>query len=240
MVSDHKWTSIEVNGMRETLLIWLLSAAVIGAAQVVRPQAPESLLRAAGLPPMSFVELLVEAGIPAGLEIRESDLRATAAGGEATGWKKSVPLQELIEAFNERHVDYTAVLVDGVVMIRPTRMRADYLDQTSRVSSVAQKGLMPIIKSLFVPLDESLGLSGGQVSSRLGPVGVAIDRGDPVQLSMDLAGATVIEWLNRIGTQVPGHAWLVVTSNASNGSQIVSIGWVHRHKTTSQIAIGRR
>lgn len=71
-----------------------------------------------------------------------------------------------------------------------------------------------------------------------GFLGVESDRGDGVQLSTDAGGRTVVDVLNEIARQAPGHAWVVTTIGDLN-TQVVAFGFVHRFATMVELPLGR-
>src|SRR5690348_13228580 len=123
--------------MRAFVLISVLLAAQKSKATDV----PAPILDWASADPYSFVALLTEVQVPAGLEIRDADYQAYVSNRtRLPRWnpyllnrthfldRRAVPASAIVDAFNLRHTDYLAGLDQGVVVIRPSRSRLAYLD----------------------------------------------------------------------------------------------------------------
>jgi hypothetical protein len=205
------------------LLLFLFSLVQAGSG------VPASLLDAASGDPMSFLSRLADARIPAGLEIREADIRPIRplAGGRVAGGERqqALPVERVIAAFNKQHSDYVASVENDVVVVRPVRGRSDYLSAKPFTGAITGTGLMRVAEKMFAPLDRTLDQSGGRPGSRLGQPGVEVDYGDQIQVGIDAGSLTVIDALVRLSRQAPGHAWVVVTSGEP--SKPVRYGFVH-------------
>jgi hypothetical protein len=221
----------------------ILVSSVFTILAVQEPQqVPVSLVGAASQDPLSMVNLLAEAAIPAGAEIRQSDYQRFT--GSPRRWdperlsrerfaqETTVPADRLVAAFNQSHATYRALMMGGVLVIRPARDRAPYLDGGAPMATLSARGLMPLAERMFVPLDPRLAQEGGRAGSLVGPIGVELDRGDDLQLVVEARGKTVIQVLNDIARQAPGHAWLVVTMDGDR--RIERFGFMHRYGTTSE------
>src|SRR5580704_9503588 len=92
-------------------------------------QAPAGLIATAGAAPGVFTDYLVEASIPAGIELRQADMPLTFPPKIAIDRTNAIAASELVNTFNDRQRGYRAALVDGVFVIRPVAGRAAYLDQ---------------------------------------------------------------------------------------------------------------
>ena len=87
---------------------------------------------------------------------------------------------------------------------------------------------MNIAGSLFVPLNpKAVGFFRG--ASRSSPIGVEIDRGLAVRMTIAWTGQSVLEVLNELVKRVPGQGWLVITSNEAGWPE--AFGFLHRHFT---------
>ena len=215
------------------LLLLVLLIAQVGSGS------PASLSSAAA-DPVNLVAILSEAGIPAGLEVREADVkqprireRSLASGGQAPS---NVSPAELIAAFNKSNSEYVAVLQDGVVLIRPVNGRSEYLNTRPFSGSIAGTGLMRVSEKIFVPLDRNLDLPGGRAGSHIGQPGVDVDYGDGLRIAVDAADTlTVIDVLIQVAKQAPGHSWVIVT--AGQPSRITRYGVIHGKAATTWMPI---
>jgi hypothetical protein len=203
---------------------------------------PVSLLAHANADPKTFVHLLAEAGVPAGLEMRQADFErrfGLARPWDRADWSQEklarqakVPIEQVVSAFNEHHADYRATIIDTVVVIRPVPQRVTYLDSPAPFGRLRAVGLMTIAERVFASLDPALDRPGGRPGSSLGQA----DRGWNLELSVTGVGLTILEALNEIVRQAPGHQWLVVTT-AGDTPRIERLGFVHRNGATSEHAI---
>lgn len=216
----------------------MLLTLVLLVAQVA-DGGPASLLNAA-TDPVSFVAILTEAGIPAGLEIREADLKQPRIQQRRSPLQaqpqSNALLEQLIAAFNKWQSEYVAILQDGVVVIRPQSGRSDYLNTKPFSGGITGTGLMRVSEKIFAPLDRNLDLPGGRAGSHLGQPGVEVDYGDGLPLSVDGAGnLTVLEVLIKVAKQAPGHSWIIVT--AGKPSRITRYGFIHGTAATTWMPI---
>jgi len=196
------------------------------------------LLEAATDNPLRFVQVLAEAGIPAGLELRSADLPISGRRNvdrthrEYLQAQPVVALSDVVDAFNRSHGDYRAMIDRGVVIVRPAGPRAMYMDTRPLSGRIEAVGLMSFAERVFAPLDRTLGLSGGRAGSRLGPIGVDVDYGDDLSLTVDGAEhLTAVEILNEVARQAPGHPWIVITSGGDEPT-VRRFGFAHRYGTT--------
>jgi hypothetical protein len=221
------------------LLTWVL---VLPAGVQARPAVPAGLLQWANSDPMTFVQLLAEAGLPAGLELGESDyklVKTTRSRWNSQEWNRerferdaTVPADELVTVFNASHPTYRADLQDGVFVIRPRTGRAAYLDTRALSGLLTARGLMAIGEKVFAPMDQRLNQPLGRPGSVLGRPGLEIDHGEQLDFSVNAAGLTVLEVLNEIARTGPGHAWFVVTAGG-NVPRLTRFGFVHRYGSTT-------
>lgn len=195
-----------------------------------------SLLNAAVTDPMNFASLLTSSGVPAGLEVRESDrlpIRQRRPPLTDAAQLRSLPVEDLTSAFNKGQAEYVAVVQDGVVVIRPRSGRTDYLSTRPFSGVIAGTGLVRVSEKVFAPLDRRLDQPGGRPASRLGQPGVEVDYGDGLRISVGDAGKlTVLDVLVQIAKQAPGHAWIVVTAGESVG-RVTRFGFIHGTSTST-------
>jgi len=216
----------------------VLIAFVALAAQIGN-DALTSLSNDRATDPMNFVNVLTEAGIPAGLEIRESDVRRVGLQQRRSGNappKPVVPVEQLIAVFNRDQREYAAALDNGVVVIRPQSGRSDYFQSKPFSAPIAGVGLMRVSEKVFAPLDPRLDQPGGRPGSFLGQPGVEVDYGDQIRLAVDTANTlTVLNVLIEIAKQAPGHSWVVAT--AGTPSRIVRFGFNHGFGKTTWMTV---
>lgn len=211
---------------------WLALVLLLGQ---VDGGVPSSLLSAAVTDPMNFASLLTASGVPAGVEIRESDrLRIRQRRPPpAEAQPRLVPIEELTAVFNKGQSEYVAVVQDGVVVIRPRSGRAAYLGTRPFSGVIAGTGLMRVSEKVFAPLDRRLDQPGGRPASRLGQPGVEVDYGDGLHISVNQADKlTVLDVLIQVAKQAPGHAWVVATAGEPT-SRIMRLGFIHGASTTT-------
>jgi hypothetical protein len=210
-------------------------------------EVPSSLLTAAGTDPTTFIKILTQVGIPAGLEIRQS--KYIQHGRTPSQWnyeqwtaerlaqQRLVPIEQLVAAFNQHHPDYQAAMLDGVLVIRPTDRPLAYLDGRGPTGQLRAVGLMNLADKVFVPIDSSLDVPG-RIVSELTPAGIDVDFGHGVELVIDASARLVIDVLNEVVRQARGHSWLVVTTDDPVPA-VTQFGFLHRHGTGSVQTIRR-
>ena len=195
-----------------------------------------------------MTQLLVEAGLAAGLELKEQDYRAfqksrplcwsrDALNREHFERQPTVAAEALVAAFNAPRDDYVAEVQDGVIVIRPTGARAGYLDSYALAGRLTAVGLMRMGEKVFAPLNPRLDLPGGRVGSRIGRIGVEIDFGDALSLTVDTQIRNVREVLNTIVRQASARAWIVITTNDptcfESRTMFVMSAWSNRFEAGS-------
>ena len=204
---------------------------------------PESLLDAAGANPYTFVHLLSQVGVPAGLELREADRPRRGDfrpqwQPEALGKQDRIPLDMVLAEFNKAQRTYRAELVDGVINVRPVERRAAYLDSSAVTGTIRERGLMNVAGRLFEPLSPAQSATGGRISVLSSPVGVDIDRGENIDIALEVTGKPVVQLLNEIVGRTTQQAWLVVTSEMDAAqlpsSRVARFGFIHQHWTTTE------
>ena len=230
---------------RIALLALMLAVGVTSGAQTP-PQVPTALLGAAASDPKTFVHLLGETKVPAGLEMRQGDF--VRASNSPRQWdpaqwtpdrlarQQTVAVDRIVATFNEGHEGYRAAIVDGVVVVRPLPRGTSYLDSKPVSGAVAAHGLMRFAEKIFAPLDNHLDRPGGRAGSSIGTLGPPIDRGESVDVSIDATGRTVLEILNAVARQAPGHPWLVVSSDTPS-PRPDRFGFLHGQGTTSELPL---
>jgi hypothetical protein len=210
-------------------------------------EVPASLLAAAGTDPRTFVSILTHVGVPAGLEIRESSDQLPSSSprlwdpeqwtAERVAQQNKVPLPQIVAAFNQQHGDYKAAVLDGVLVVRPAERRVAYLDGHGPTGQLHAAGLMSLAETVFAPLDARLDKPGGRAGSRIGPIGVDVDYGDGLDLVVEAWDRNVLDILNEVVRNAPGHSWIVVTSDG-DPAHILRAGFFHRYMTGSYLVVG--
>ena len=204
---------------------------------------PESLLEAARANPYTFVHLLSQTGVPAGLELREADRPRRGDfrpqwQPEALGKQDRIPLDMVLTEFNKVQRTYRAESVDGVINVRPVERRATYLDSAPIAGAIRERGLMNVAGRLFEPLSPTKSATGGRISVLSSPVGVDIDRGENIDIALEVTGKPVVQLLNEIVGRTTQQAWLVVTSEMDAAqlpsTRVARFGFIHQHWTTTE------
>jgi hypothetical protein len=184
---------------------------------------PLFLREAARRSPLEVNMSLVEAHVPAGIEVRESDDVYPKQGHrDDMSQAGQVSLSDVIETFNATHADYRADVIDGVAVIRPVAARAPFLDQPSRLDrETTIMGSMAAMRRIFVSLDATLASAG--IGSSSSPM-------DTQPMTIGGAGLKVIDALNQIAKQRP-VAWNVITraTPGNETSAIIAFGLMHEH-----------
>ena len=205
----------------------VVGLGLIGTVAFARPQsvgAPRHLLAAAGDPLFDFTLLAANAHVPVGVELHENDdpqpFRHTASPRDQTVAVETVPLDDVIGAFNRAHRDYQAKLADGVIVIRPSVGRTAFLDQPSHIGSVISlTGVSSALRTIMSPLDSNLlGRAVGSVTGR----GALADL--TAQLTLDGSpGRTVMSTLNQVAKQRQA-GWYLVTRYQTGVWTVVRFG----------------
>jgi hypothetical protein len=181
---------------------------------------PAPLLIAASQSLVDFAFALSNASIPSGLEIRESDDGPPLRPPVDIDPKQRVPLDDLVTSFNAHQHEYRAVVMrGGVMVIRPVKRRLAFLDEPSPVlQKITVTGLMAAARRVFAALDPRL---TGPVLNSGG------SKDDDIPVALDGSGGrTVMDTLNQIVTQAPGHVWVVTTREKPDGVRVISFGLI--------------
>lgn len=209
---------------------------VLQVASPSAPRAPTSLMTAAKRDPVVFLMVAAHLGVPAGLEVRASDQQPSGRPNFESADQTTVPLREVVAAFNAAHSDYHAQLIDAVLVIRPLQRKADFLDQTSSVGQIEIVGVMFVARSIFAAIDPSLDPSGPMLGSRIGLDADAAGESVPIRLNGH--ARTNIQLLNDVVSQSP-RGWMVVTDVDAPSPQIVRVGFMHRGGASTSVALRR-
>lgn len=225
----------------------LLVAAALVGSQAASVAAPKALLQWAADDPLTFAQVLAHAGLAAGVELTVADHQRFSTQrrrwnpeqwtAESIGLGETASVDVLVAAFNESHVDHQASADRGVVLIRPVRRRAAYLDSRPLSGRLTAIGLMRMGEKIFHPLDPRLDAPGGRLGSTLSPVGVEIDWGEGREFNVRADGLTVAEVLNDVVRQAPGHAWVVLVS-AGSAPHVLRFGFIHNYGVMSYLPVG--
>ena len=216
--------------------VGILCIAVPVSAQR-QPMVPPYLLSAAERPPLEVTFLLANAGIPCGIEIRESDDVVPRPPADARrDLLQQVPASMVVEAFNASHREYRAALVDGVFVIQPSAGRASFLDSPSViVPRITIVGTMEALRRILSPLDTRL------LSPHIGGgIGPEAAKGLTARFVLDGSGPRrVIDTLNQLVLQMPG-AWEVTTRQYGQEWKIAKFGFIYGDRSRSQETIPTR
>jgi hypothetical protein len=200
----------------------LVLATALTTSARATPQVPSGLVAAAGATPGVFADYLVESAIPAGIELHEADMPRTFPPAMTIDRNTTMPIAQLVAAFNDRQKAYRAALVDGVFVIRPAAGKAAYLDAAAPGPRVRVRGLAAATRRLFAPLDPRL--ASGDARAPVA-AGGKDDAGDAVQVDVDTNGRSILNVLNTLAKQVPNRAWLALTSDGEP-ARVSQIGFI--------------
>jgi hypothetical protein len=216
--------------------------ALLAAIGLVSSQAPatvpSSLAGSAKRSPLELVGALAAASVPAGLEIRHSDDVLPSPWPPAfRDSKRRVPIADVLAAFNAARQDYRGVAAKGgVVVLRPADGRLPFLDQGSTIpAGTTVTGVMAAARRVFSQLDPALtGAVAGSGSMKGAGIRIALDGSD---------GRTVLDTLNQIAVQAPGHAWVITTVRERDATKIAELGFIHgdgtRDRLPMQVSVRR-
>lgn len=219
--------------LTNTLGILLLATQV--APPTNDPQVPSGLRRSAAQEPILFVMALADASVPAGFEVRKSDLLPRGRPVLQSTGQPTVGLHEIVAIFNTHHTDYRAAIMDGVVVIRPVGRTAAYLEATIDIVQIAVTGVMEAARRIFGPLDPSLVHPGGRLGSSINTD--TTDTGDNAVISIHGAGR-VIDLLNDVVRQSP-RAWLVEITDDLSDPEVSRFGFMHNAGTSTWLGVRR-
>lgn len=210
-----------------------ISVALLLASQFIFGFTMQSPHGSRRLHPLTVINYCVTNAIPCGLEVMAVDAPPEKFAVRSDELSELAPMTvaSVVNAFNERHANYQAKMMDGVVVIRPTRPSV-YIDSNPGLGRIDGRGLMWLAGMVFLPLDPSLARrpTVGSVLSRPGDVA---DRGGDIEMAVDGSGRTVLNILNDIVKRAPTHAWLVRTSK----EKILSFGFVNGDGTVMERAV---
>lgn len=177
---------------------------------------------------------LADASVPSGLELWSSDRVPPDKPPFDINRRPTVGLAELAQAFNTYHDDYRAAVLDGVLVVRPARRRAAYLDRDSKLEPMVVTGLMAAERKIFADLDPALAKPGGLAGStiNLDPS----ESGEYTNVFLDGGGRKVIDVLNQLAKQTQ-RAWLVITSNDDQAPRVLEFGLIHRGGSSTHVAL---
>jgi hypothetical protein len=122
--------------LNKMIVVVLLAAysAAIGSSQA----APAALRVGAEADPFVFAMLLAHASVPSGVVLPESATQHPPGPPDFTFKRDpTISTEELAKAFNARHPQYRATLIDDVLVVGPASGLPSYLDKIGRVACSA-------------------------------------------------------------------------------------------------------
>ena len=184
---------------------------------------PKSLLAAVESPLAEFSRLVAKV-IPAGFELHESDDAWPRSVSEMREGQPTIPVGELIAAFNRANRSYRAEMLDNVFVVRPIDGRSMFLDSPSPISEpIKEVGVIRSLRIVLSPLNaDLLKPSAGSVMGKRAveafSTPIALDGSKPRR---------VINTLNQIAAQAPG-AWQVITRRrADKVDEIIRFAFIY-------------
>lgn len=225
------------------MFIKVVGLLALFVLQTDRLVVPESLLDAARANPYTFVQLLSQTGVPAGLELHEADRPRRGDfrpqwQPEALAKQNRISLDTVLTEFNKAQRTYRVEVVDGVVNVRPAQRRASYLDSSPVAGTIRERGLMNVAGRLFEPLSPAIqSATGGRIAVLPSPLGVEIDRGENIDIALEATGKPVVQLLNELVGRTTHQAWLVVTTEMDSqfpSPRVVRFGFFHQYWTTTE------
>jgi hypothetical protein len=198
----------------------MLATPKQAAVDATSAAVPASLLEAAQQTTVDFAGALASASVAAGFELEEADDGPPSGKTMAPGDRdRKVPLADVANAFEARHLAYRAGVLRGVLVIRPAQDALPFLDEPSTIFPPATiEGVMAAARRVFLPIDPRL--SGPALNSLGRP-------SDAIPLTLDGSGGRkVIDTLNQIVSQAPGRAWVVTTRKVGNEVRLVGFGFI--------------
>jgi hypothetical protein len=156
--------------------------------------------------------------IPAGFEMRESEDVAPKTFAKIPEGQTTVPVGDLVAAFNRVNRSYRAEMLDGVFVVRPINGRYEFLDSASPITEpTKQIGVIRSLRIVFSPLDAALlKPSLGSVMGKR-----AVEAFSTPILLDGSKSRRVIDTLNQIAAQAPG-AWQVITRRGADQSEKIA------------------
>ena len=212
-----------------------LCLLVSTSGSVITLEAQPSWTTKVGKPPKDFVGALVDAGIPAGLELRRSDdsqpeMPDSLRYPDRDNRVRWPPATEIVERFNQQHRDYRAEVIDGVIVVRPIEQRSMTLDREVEVEQRIVLGAMDAERAWLTAIDPTLGVGGVAGSTMSSPE----RRGDGVPIYVGGVRQSLVSGLNAIVRQVPHQAWLVITERRGDRTVVVQFGLIHADASTDR------
>ncbi len=178
---------------------------------------------------------LAEASVPSGVVVQESTWRGTVERPDfGFARKPEVTLDELAKAFNGRHADQQATVMDGVLVVHPGARLPESLRQPSGFARGSVVGAMDALRRVVSGIDPVLARPGGVLGSRINAD--LADRSDTAQLVFDGSESRIVDGLNAIARQTR-KTWLVVIADTGQPAPIIQVGFVNRGGSTSLLVV---
>jgi hypothetical protein len=217
------------------MIVVVLLAAY--AAAMERPQAAATALRAAAEgDPYVFAMMLAHASVPSGAVLPES-ITQHPSGPPDFAFERdaAISARELAIAFNGRHPQYRAEVIDGVLVICPADGLPSYLKRTSGLPPMDIVGVMDAARRVLAGLDPAFAKpQGGVIGSSINLD--AEQRGDSTRIVFDGTERRVIDGLNTIAKQAK-RTWLVITNQDAKGPVHLRVGFMHQGGSSTLVGV---
>jgi hypothetical protein len=223
--------------MLNKMIVMVLLAthyAAIASSQA----APAALRAGAEGDPYVFAMLLAHASVPSGVVLPESATLRPRLPDFSFKRNPILPTEELAKAFNARHPQYRATLIDDVLVIGSAGGLPSYLERRSGLQPTAVVGVMMATRKVLAALDTAFAnTKGGTIDSRI--TLDAEQSGDSIRIVFDGTERRVIDDLNTIAKQA-GRTWLVLTSDDVQEAGHLKVGFLHRGGSSTHLAVNVR
>lgn len=214
-------------------LLLLLTAPLPPPGFVSEPKVPSGLLLVANRSPRELAAILADNGVAAGFELMRQDSESVHSSVDIDRGQY-VAISDLAAAFNRSHAEYQAVVVDGVLVVRPSFKRLSLLDLPSLTTTpVVVAGLMSALRTILS--GQSRPVSGGIGGSGPPPLTQCLED-DVMPITLDGTSHSHLELLNDVARQ-SSHVWYVISDATSNEPKPVAFGLLHRGGRFTQSAM---
>jgi hypothetical protein len=156
--------------------------------------------------------VLADAGVACGLELGASDPWQPPVKPEfGASREPTIAAATFVDAFNTAHSAYRRTVEDGVIVIRPFRNNAAYLDAPSTVGRKTVRGVMQAAREIFGAINPTINPpNGGDIGSLIGQS--PEQAGLMTSIVLDGYGRRTVDLLNDVVKQSP-RGWYVIISD---------------------------